>query len=197
MIANFQKIQLFFFCAVWRCKVKTDLGCFVGDLVFDWFAWCDVLRPVGHSACWWWGFLYFCKNYHALKSKYWVIYECRDLLKQPEEDSTVETSTGEDIRSWQHSQFIIQHSIFVWLPATADSRSSACFETTRVVKEALINLCAVFLVSCWRRLQIISRTSLLFRRNFSFSLMCFPFWKDLCSFCQRRSWFTGCRSRRL
>lgn len=60
---------------------------------------------------------------------------------------------------WQHLGFIIQYSIFVWLPTTADSGSSATFETTRVVMEAVINsqqLSTVFLALCLKRLQTIS-----------------------------------------
>lgn len=144
---------------VWHCKVKTDLGCFVGEFGFHWVAWHDVLRPLGHSACWWWGFGIFVRI--TMQPNLRIEWYMDDLVKSSQGMRTgwqttgcplVETST----LYWQHSHFIIQHSIFVWLPTTADSRSSASSETTRVVTEALINsqrFCSVFLVSCCRHLQ--------------------------------------------
>lgn len=147
VIAKLKDIAFFLFFVVWLCKVKTDLGCFVGQLGFHWAAWRDVLRPLGHSACWWWAFGIFVRITMCSNLKYFVLYGYRDRVKNSQ--MTTGQHSG-DVRSyWQHSQLIIQHSIFVWLATTADSRSSASFETTRVVTAALINsqlLCLVFLV---------------------------------------------------
>lgn len=146
---------------------------------------------------------YFCKTYHGAKSKNWVIYGWSGERQAGDEDRTANDRlpTVEDINSyWQDSQFIIQH--YICLIAHHSWQQVIClFVSCRALTEAFINsrqFCSVFLVSCCRPLQRAFLSPQCICNRISPSHSCVPhFWKDLGSFCQKRSWFTGLRSRRL